>query len=347
MELSPEVMYKASLDRDPDFEGVFWLAVKTTGIFCRPFCRARKPKLKNVEFFTSIKDAMNNGYRGCKVCKPLENPEQTPEYIQSILNELNINPETKITDQTLHDRGIDPASVRRWFQKNHDITFHAFQRTHRLNAAFKKLNDGQSVIETAIESGFESLSGFTESFKNTFGISASSTSQRNVIDLKRLETPLGPMLAAADQNGICLLEFGERKTLQNTLLNLAKVHHAIIIWGENPYFELLQKELNLYFEGRLKIFTVPLSFHGTAFQKQVWSALQQIPYGETWSYRKQAEFLGNAKKVRAVANANGLNKIAILVPCHRVIGTNGTLTGYAGGIWRKQKLLELEKSILL
>lgn len=347
MELSPEIMYKASLDRDSEFEGVFWMAVKTTGIFCRPICRARKPKLENVEFYTSIKDAISNGYRACKVCKPLENPEQTPDYINNILLELTNNPEIKITDQILHSRGINPATVRRWFQKNHNITFHAFQRTHRLNTAFKKLNNGYNVTETALESGFESLSGFSESFKNAFGVSASSSSHQNIIDLKRIETPLGPMLAAANRKGICLLEFGDRKTLENTLLTLAKVHHAVITWGENPHFKLLQNELDLYFQRKLKQFTVPLSLHGTDFQKLVWSALQQIPYGETWSYRKQAEFLGDAKKVRAVANANGLNKIAIIVPCHRVIGTNGTLTGYAGGIWRKQKLLELEKSILL
>ena len=108
----------------------------------------------------------------------------------------------------------------------------------------------------------------------------------------------------------------------------------------------LENELSEYFSGNLKQFTVPLSPVGTDFQKSVWKILQKIPYGETWSYRKQSEILGDVKKVRAVANANGMNKISILIPCHRVIGSNGTLTGYGGGIWRKQKLLELEKAIL-
>ncbi|MBC7555715.1 MAG: methylated-DNA--[protein]-cysteine S-methyltransferase, partial [Chryseobacterium sp.] len=119
-----------------------------------------------------------------------------------------------------------------------------------------------------------------------------------------------------------------------------------IIIGENPHFKLLEKELELYFEGKLKEFTVPLSPVGTEFQKSVWQVLQKIPYGKTWSYKKQAEILGDVKKVRAVANANGLNKISIVLPCHRVIGSNGKITGYGGGVWRKQKLLELERKVL-
>ncbi len=346
MELTNEIMYQASFNKNPDFEGVFWMGVKTTGIFCRPTCTARKPKPENVEFFQNTKDAILKGYRPCKVCKPLENPNETPEYIQKILEELRVDPSLKFKDFDLVKRGLEPTTIRRWFQKNHGMTFQAFQRMFRLNTAFKKIQQGENAIATAYESGFESLSGFNESFKNIFGVSPKNSKTQNIIDLKRIETPIGTMYAAATESGICMLEFTDRKMLETEFKDLAKSLNATIIQGENAHFKTLEKELAEYFEGNLKQFTVPLSPVGTEFQKSVWKILMKIPYGETWNYRKQSEVLGDVKKVRAVANANGMNKISILIPCHRVIGSNGTLTGYGGGIWRKQKLLELEKAIL-
>ena len=346
MQLSSDLMYQASFDKNPDFEGVFWMGVKTTGIFCRPTCTARKPKPENVEFFRSAKEAILKGYRPCKVCKPLENPDETPEYIQKILEELREDPSLKFKDSDLVERGVEPANVRRWFQKNHGLTFHAFQRMFRLNTAFKKIQQGENIMETAYDSGFESLSGFNESFKSIFGVSPKNSKDQKIIDLKRIETPIGTMYAAAVEEGICMLEFTDRKMLETEFKDLAKSLNATIAQGENPHFKTLEKELSEYFEGNRKNFTVPLSPVGTDFQKSVWQVLMKIPYGETWNYKKQSEVLGDVKKVRAVANANGMNKISILIPCHRVIGSNGTLTGYGGGIWRKQKLLELEKSIL-
>lgn len=340
-------MYQASLEKNSEFEGVFWMGVKTTGIFCRPTCTARKPKAENVEFFHSTKDAILKGYRPCKVCKPLENPEETPPYIREILKELRENPSLKFKDYDLVKRGLNPATLRRWFQKNHGMTFQAFQRMFRLNTAFKKLNQGENIIETAYESGFESLSGFSESFKNIFGVSPKNSKAQTIIDLKRIETPIGTMYAAATEQGICMLEFTDRRMLETEFKDLAKSLNATLVQGDNPHFETLEKELSEYFAGNRKEFTVPLFPVGTEFQKSVWKILMKIPYGETWNYRKQSEVLGDVKKVRAVANANGMNKISILIPCHRVIGSDGTLTGYGGGIWRKQKLLELEKAILL
>ena len=346
MQLSADIIYQASFNKNPDFEGVFWMGVKTTGIFCRPTCTARKPKSENVEFFQNTKDAILKGYRPCKVCKPLENPNETPEYIQKILEELRENPALKFKDFDLVQRGVEPATVRRWFQKNHGMTFQAFQRMFRLNTAFKKIQQGDNIMETAYDSGFESLSGFNESFKTIFGVSPKNSKTQKIIDLKRIETPIGTMYAAATAEGICMLEFTDRKMLETEFKDLAKSLNAIIIQGENPHFIPLEKELAEYFLGKRTEFTVPLSPVGTDFQKSVWKVLMKIPYGETWNYKKQSEVLGDAKKVRAVANANGMNKISILIPCHRVIGSNGTLTGYGGGIWRKQKLLELEKAIL-
>ena len=339
-------MYQASFAKNPEFEGVFWMGVKTTGIFCRPTCTARKPKYENVEFFNTTKEAILKGYRPCKVCKPLENPDETPVGIQSLLNELAADPSLKFKDYDLVERGMEPATVRRWFLKHHGITFHAFQRMFKLNSAFKKLNSGENVTAAAFDSGYESLSGFNDSFKNIFGVSPKNSKSEKVVDLKRIETPLGTMIACADENGICMLEFSDRKALPTELKEISKHFNANIIQGENPHFKILEQELVEYFAGKRQIFTVPLSLVGTEFQKKVWEVLRGIPYGTTRSYQQQANILGNPKAVRAVANANGLNKISIIIPCHRVIGTNGTLTGYGGGIWRKQKLLELEQALL-
>ena len=339
-------MYQASFAKNPEFEGVFWMGVKTTGIFCRPTCTARKPKFENVEFFNTTKEAILKGYRPCKVCKPLENPNETPVGIKTLRNELAADTSLKIREYNLVERGLEPATVRRWFLKHHGITFHAFQRMFKLNSAFKKLNSGENVTAAAFDSGYESLSGFNDSFKNIFGVSPKNSKSEKVVDLKRIETPLGTMIACADENGICMLEFSDRKALPTELKEISKHFNANIIQGENPHFKILEQELVEYFAGKRQIFTVPLSLVGTEFQKKVWEVLRGIPYGTTRSYQQQANILGNPKAVRAVANANGLNKISIIIPCHRVIGTNGTLTGYGGGIWRKQKLLELEQALL-
>ena len=140
-----------------------------------------------------------------------------------------------------------------------------------------------------------------------------------------------------------MLEFNDRKSLEKELQDIAKFFNARIVLGENPHFKNLEKELSEYFEGKRKEFTVPLSPVGTDFQRNVWEILRSIPYAKTRSYLEQAQILGNPKATRAVANANGLNKISILIPCHRVIGSNGKLTGYGGGVWRKQFLLDLER----
>lgn len=346
MNLSFDQMYQASYEKNSDYEGVFWMAVKTTGIFCRPTCTARKPKPENVEFFDNTKDAIQKGYRPCKVCKPLVNPDETPLDIRKLLIELSENPGLKVKDVDLVERGLQPATVKRWFLKYHGMTFHAFQRTFKINSAFKKLQQGENVLDVALENGYESLSGFNDSFKNVFGVSPKNSKMEKIVDLKRIETPLGTMIACANENGICMLEFSDRKALPTELKEISKHFDANIVQGENPHFKTLEKELEEYFEGKLKDFTVPLAPVGTDFQKKVWEILRTIPYGTTRTYQQQADILGNPKAVRAVANANGLNKISIIIPCHRVIGTNGRLTGYSGGIWRKQKLLELEKAIL-
>ncbi len=343
MELTEEIMYKAIVEKDTSFEGVFFTAVKTTGIFCRPSCTARKPKLENVEFLKTSKECILKGYRACKVCNPLKTLNYTPIEFQKIIDELSENPTLKFKDYDLKQKGIEPSQIRRWFLKNHGITFQAYQRMFRINTAFKKIQNGESVTHTAFDTGFESLSGFGDSFKNIFGVSPKNGKQQNIIDLKRIETPLGTMLVCATNQGICLLEFTDRKMLETELKSIAKLLNATIIQGNNKHFDTLETQLQEYFNGKRRDFFVPLHTLGTDFQNKVWTALQRIPYGQTKSYKEQAITIGSPESVRAVANANGMNRISILIPCHRVIGSDGQLTGYGGGLWRKKYLLELEE----
>lgn len=165
------------------------------------------------------------------------------------------------------------------------------------------------------------------------------------ISKTHIETPLGEMIACATNKGVCLLEFNNRKNIEGQFQKTEKELNSIIVEEDNIHFDLLKKELAAYFKRELNQFTVPLDLIGTEFQKKVWQALLTIPYGKTVSYLQQSEVMGNPLSIRAVANANGMNKIAIIVPCHRVIGSNGKLTGYAGGLEKKRWLLNMEKGI--
>lgn len=338
-----EIMYEALLEKDSSFEGLFYAGVKTTGIFCRPTCRARKPKKQNVEFFKTSREALAYGYRPCKICKPLERPGKTPEYIKQILDEIAGDPAKKLKEQDLRNRNIEPNTIRRWFQKNHGMTFHEYQRMLRINTAFKKIQNGEPVTSTAFDSGYESLSGFNETFKSVFGVSPVNSREKQVVDITRIETPLGPMMAGANEHGICLLEFSERKMLESEFKDLAKRLNATLMLGKNPHFETLKTQLSEYFSGNRKTFDLSLNTPGSAFQQSVWEQLQTIPYAATRSYKEQAAAVGKPNAVRAVANANGMNRIAIVIPCHRVIGADGKLTGYGGGLWRKKFLLDFEQ----
>lgn len=159
----------------------------------------------------------------------------------------------------------------------------------------------------------------------------------------KFHTPLGPMVTIGSNYGICLLEFDDREVLESDFTQIQNYFKSSILQGSNPLIEKLKFQVSEYFSGTLKQFDIPLLTPGSDFQKAVWGILQKIPYGHTRSYQEQALSLGNPKAVRAVAKANGMNRIAIVIPCHRVIGKNGQLTGYSGGLWRKTWLLNHEK----
>lgn len=337
---STDTMYQALLDKNSQFEGVFIVGVKTTGIFCRPTCSARKPKRENVEFFENTKLALDNGYRACKVCRPMKVVGETPDWLIPLLKEVELLPEKKWKDYELKNLGYSPTRIRRYFNVNHGMTFQAYLRMSRINQAVLKIKEGDSVTSTAYSHGYESLSGFSETYKNMTGFSPGK--QGDVVTVNRIPSPLGPLMIGATQEGICLLEFTDRKMLETQLSILEKRLNTKLVTGKHPMLDLAQKQLDEYFAGTRKEFDLPLVVPGSEFQQKVWDALLQIPYGVTRSYKQQANVVGDIKAVRAVARANGSNRISIIIPCHRIIGSDGSIVGYGGGVHRKQWLLKHE-----
>ncbi len=336
-------MLRAFLASDSSYDGVFVTAVRTTGIFCRPSCPAKKPRPENVEFFTSPREALFAGYRPCKRCRPLEATGRPVSWAARLLERLERDPTTRITAAELRSMGIDPARARRYFQKTYGMTFQAFCRARRLHDAFHYIRMGGTVQRAAMESGYESESGFRAAFEKLFGTAPAQAARGDAVSLTWIETPIGPMLAGATCQAVCLLEFTERRMLETQIATVRRLFRAPLLPGRNPVLEQLVRELEEYFKGRRRRFDVPLCCPGTPFQERVWSALLEIPYGETVSYQELALRLGDAQATRAVGRANGMNRIAIVIPCHRVVNADGRLGGYGGGLWRKQYLLDLER----
>jgi len=337
-------MMAAFMRRDRTYDGLFFTAVRTTGVFCRPVCSARKPRPENVEFFSSSGEALFSGYRPCRRCRPLVQPGASPEWLQRLLTEVDSDPTRRWKASDLRELGVPPERARRWFQRHHGMTFHAYARARRLGAALARIREGASVTDSAFAHGYASLSGFNAAFRDVLGASPTALADRTLVWLHHFTTPLGPMVAGANEQGICLLEFADRRMLERQLGILAKRLDAAYVPGRPLIVSDLEAWLGAYFEGRPSECPLPLQLIGTPFQLDVWGRLRAIPPGQTRSYSELAAELGRPTAVRAVARANGDNRLAILVPCHRVLGADGRLTGYGGGLWRKRRLLDLETS---
>jgi AraC family transcriptional regulator of adaptative response/methylated-DNA-[protein]-cysteine methyltransferase len=341
-------MERAFYDKDASYDGVFFVAVKTTGIFCRPSCPA-KPKRENVEFFATVREAIFAGYRPCKRCHPTEANGAPPRWVADLQQRVEASPETKITASDLRAVGVTPERARRWFLEHYGMTFAEWQRGRRLAEAFTQIRNGAPLDDVVFANGFESHSGFRDAFAKTFGDAPmrtrhTVTANGGSIAAQFIESPLGPLLAAATRDAICFLEFSDRRMLEFNHQQIRKRFGLPILPRANNVLEQLRAELDWYFQGRQKNFSLRLAMNGTPFQERVWHELLRIPYGETISYQELARRIGEPNAVRAGARANGRNPISILVPCHRVLGKDGELTGYGGGLWRKRLLLELERS---
>jgi AraC family transcriptional regulator of adaptative response/methylated-DNA-[protein]-cysteine methyltransferase len=338
-------MERAYLESDAAYDGLFYLGVRTTGIFCRPTCPARKPRPENVEFFPDPQAALNAGYRPCKRCRPLELDDQ-PTWAAELLAEVEADPAPRITDGELRARGIDPGTVRRYFLRRYGMTFQAFTRARRLSQVLSQIRENSPLDEAVFDSGYESHSGFREAFERVFGEAPGRYRNGEAVRLSWIRSPLGPLLAGSTSEGVCLLEYTDRRMLETEFAAIGKLFDLPLVPGTNLHLERLQAELEGYFAGSVRAFSSPLVYPGTPFQRRVWDYLLTIPYGETRSYQDVAAALGDPKAVRAVGRANGLNRIAIVIPCHRVVNKSGELGGYGGGLHRKQYLLDLERSNL-
>lgn len=336
-------MYQALLRRDSSYEGIFVVGVRTTGIFCRPTCPARKPKADNVEFYAVAREALLAGYRPCKRCTPMEPEGAAPDWLAGLLARLESDPTDRLKDADLRAMGLSPERVRRWFQRHHGMTFQAYQRTRRLGAALGQLRQGADLTATAYDHGYESLSGFRDAFRDMFGATPGRSRQTIQVVVTRILTPLGAMLAGATDEALCLLEFCDRRMIDTQIERLQKRLGACFVPGDNDILAETQVQIDGYFAGARHEFTIPLETPGTAFQREVWAQLGTIPYGATRSYAEQARAIGRPRAVRAVGRANGDNRIAIIIPCHRVVGASGELCGYGGQLWRKKALLHHEQ----
>jgi AraC family transcriptional regulator of adaptative response/methylated-DNA-[protein]-cysteine methyltransferase len=335
--------YQALIDKKSEYEGVFYVGVKTTGVFCRPTCPARKPKFENCEFYETAQQALLATFRPCKRCRPLSHPNHVSDLVQMLVDAVKENPEKRWKDKDFQELSVDASTARRQFKKRFSMTFVAYARARRMGLAMKQIRAGETVIDAQLSTGYESSSGFRDAFSRIMGAAPTLLGNSNILKASWLDTRLGPMIAIADEEALYLLEFVDHRGLEREVEHLRQKTKSVIIPGYTQPISSIESELNQYFSSKLIEFKTPLFFLGSPFQKNVWEELKKIPLGETRSYSDIAAAIGKPSAFRAVAQANGANQLAIIIPCHRVINTNGELGGYGGGLARKKWLINHEK----
>ena len=346
--MKDDEMWKAVRESDPSCDGKFFYGVKTTGIYCRPSCKSQLPRRENVVFFRTREEAENAGFRPCKRCRP-----DLMEYDPT----LELSMRTKeLLDQHFSDRvmlsrdikrmGVSRKHLTQVFKQKYDITPSEYLIQVRVAAAKQLLQDGSDISDAAGMAGYENLSEFYDHFRRQTGMTPARYRQIFADHISRsvLDTPIGPLRVMASQDAVLCVEQAGRER-QDAGEQAEQIPADRILSGESSG-ELVKDckaQLAEYFAGERRTFDLPFCPEGTDFQKNVWAHLRDIPYGETRTYGELAEMAGNKKASRAVGMANHCNPILILVPCHRVIGADGSLTGYAAGIEAKKYLLQMEK----
>lgn len=341
--------WHAVTTRDPTRDGLFVYAVKTTGIYCRPSCASRKPKRENVTFFKLPESAERAGYRACKRCRPADaatDPqlETVLETVRALCRYIEANKERPLTLAELGVQvGLSAAHVQRTFKKVVGVTPQAYLEACRLDAVKVALQRGDDISGATYSAGYGSSSGLYGKADVALGMTPKTYQRKGeqvAIRYAVMDCSLGKLLVAATEKGICAVRLGdEEKGLEAELFKeFAKADVRRDEVGLANWLTAVVEHL----DGETPHLDLPLDVQATAFQKRVWQALQQIPYGETRSYGQVAASIGQPSAVRAVAGACAANPVALLVPCHRVVRSDGSLSGYRWGVDRKQQLLQLE-----
>jgi len=326
--------------RDRSWDGRVIGAVKTTGIYCKPSCPARRPKRQHVEFFADAPSALAAGYRACLRCRP-DDIGRDREAVAKAVRFIELSEEAPNLTDLAAEVGYAPHHFQRIFTRDVGVSPAAYARALRANRAKDALGENGSVTDAIYEAGYSGPSRFYADAKERMGMTPSAWrdgGRGETIRYVVKDSPLGPLLVAATSKGICRLTFDEDESVLKRRFPNATVlpdDGTISDWAEGALTAI---------EHPAQTPELPIDVRGTAFQEAVWKELRRIPLGETRSYADIAAAVGQPQAVRAVGTANGSNPVAILVPCHRVIRSDGTLGGYAGGLDRKRKLLSAEQA---
>ncbi|MDB4989173.1 MAG: regulatory protein / Methylated-DNA--protein-cysteine methyltransferase [Myxococcaceae bacterium] len=344
---SDDARYEAVRQRDRRAEGRFFYAVASTGVYCRPGCPSRLPVRKNVSFHSSCDDAEQAGFRACKRCRPRElRPDAALHaLLASMRAQLESESEHKTLAALAERAGMSPFYLQRLFKQHVGMTPRAYAAAHRLQRVERELRQGSSVTSALYEAGYSSSSRFYEAESGALGVSPAALRRGSPgLALRALVVPcsLGLVLVASTARGVCAITFGEsRERMLDDLQQ--RFARAVIGESDDALASLTRQVVGMIDQARFSQ-DLPLDLIGTAFQQKVWRALRAIPRGETRSYGELAAQIGTPSAVRAVGTACGLNPVAALVPCHRVLRGDGKLGGYRWGLERKRQLLERERN---
>jgi AraC family transcriptional regulator of adaptative response/methylated-DNA-[protein]-cysteine methyltransferase len=336
--LDPDTAWAAFMRRDRGWDGRIIGAVSTTGIYCKPSCPARRPRREHVTFFESAEEARAAGYRPCLRCKP-DQVGRDRTAVARAAQLIEQAAEVPTLQQLADAVGYAPHHFQRLFTRELGVSPAAYARGLRTRRAEGALKANGRVTDAIYDAGYQSPSGFYSDARERLGMTPSAWRDGGrgaTIRWTTFASPLGQMLIAATDKGICRLTFDDSEASLRRLFPQAE-----IVRDEGGLRELVAGALAAI-ERPLAAPELPIDVAGTAFQEKVWQELRKIPAGETRSYAEIAAAIGQPKAVRAVGTANGDNHVAVLIPCHRVIRSDGTLGGYAGGLNRKRKLLDAE-----
>jgi len=341
---SDESRWQAVAERDARADGAFFFAVRTTGVFCRPSCASRPPRRENVSFFATTDEAAAAGYRPCKRCQPTSLPRELA-IVERACKVLDADPQQRMTLAQLSDAvHVSPFHLQRLFSRIVGVSPRQYQAAQRAGVLRDALQRGHDVTRATQDAGFGSPSRMYEAAPAELGMTPSAYRRKGAgltVRYATADTPLGTVLVAATDKGVCKIAFADDAGALTSQLALDfALAERIEDTGRMAPFVA---QIRAYLQGTRERFDLPLDIGATAFQRRVWDALRRIPYGQTRSYTEIAASVGSPGAVRAVASACASNPVALAIPCHRVIGKDGAIAGYRWGVPRKEALLDAER----